>query len=82
MCPVHAVTGWWCPLCGLTRATVQLLTGHPLEAARYNALLVVVPVLVWALAGRRRHVPATVAVVLVVFGVVRNVPAAGWLRGP
>jgi hypothetical protein len=26
-CPFHAATGWWCPGCGLTRATHHLVRG-------------------------------------------------------
>ncbi|MDQ1395484.1 MAG: hypothetical protein QOG64_743, partial [Acidimicrobiaceae bacterium] len=29
-CPLHAITGLWCPACGATRAAHALLTGHPL----------------------------------------------------
>ncbi|HEY3485403.1 MAG TPA: DUF2752 domain-containing protein, partial [Ilumatobacteraceae bacterium] len=42
-CPFRATTGWWCPGCGLTRATHQLFHGHLVDALRYNVL--VVPVL-------------------------------------
>ena len=74
-CPFRATTGWWCPGCGLTRATHQLVHGHLGEALRHNVL--VVPVLLaivlsWAgwlftASGRR---PIGVAV-----------PHAVWRRG-
>ena len=38
-CPFHAVTGLWCPGCGLTRATHHLLNGHPLAALGSNLFL-------------------------------------------
>ena len=38
-CPVRSLTGWWCPGCGLTRATHHLMHGDVLGALRYNALL-------------------------------------------
>ncbi len=41
-CPLHALTGLWCPLCGLTRGTHELLTGHPAQALGYNVFTPVV----------------------------------------
>mgnify|MGYP000853432348 FL=1 len=85
LCPLHAATGLWCPLCGLTRGAFRLVTADPVAALRYNALIVVVPLLVWwAVAGRRRPGAAmgALVVLLVAFTVVRNLPGAAWLRGP
>lgn len=42
-CPFRSITGWWCPGCGLTRATHHLLQGDLTQALRYH--LFVVPVL-------------------------------------
>ncbi len=44
LCPFRLVTGGWCPLCGLTRASVQLLRGDWARAVDYHPL--VVPALV------------------------------------
>ena len=44
-CVVHATTGYWCPGCGLTRASHALLTGHPLEALSINLFTPVVVVM-------------------------------------
>lgn len=38
-CPWHQITGWQCPGCGSQRAIHSLLTLHPLDALRHNALL-------------------------------------------
>jgi hypothetical protein len=47
-CPFHAMTGWWCPGCGLTRATHHLLRGDVATALSYHALVpVVLGVGVW-----------------------------------
>src|SRR3954469_433030 len=35
-CPFHQMTGLWCPACGLTRGTYQLLHGHLGAALSYN----------------------------------------------
>jgi Protein of unknown function (DUF2752) len=96
-CAFHALTGWWCPGCGMTRATHHLLHGDLVAALRYNALLPFVLTsiaLVWfdwyartvgtrrVLAGRvPAWAPSVAIVVAVTFAVVRNVPEVGFLRG-
>lgn len=96
-CPFRALTGWWCPGCGLTRATHHLLRGDVIQALRFNLLVVVVLAaivagwLTWlaAAAGRRvqwvSRVPVAAQVaagtILVGFAVVRNLPAVPGLRG-
>ena len=48
-CPFHRLTGLWCPGCGLTRGTHQLLTGHPARALGYNVFTpLVLALLAWA----------------------------------
>ena len=90
ICPFKAWTGLDCPGCGVTRAAHQLLNGHVLAAMDLNVVFVLaVPLLLWwfgtwlvdALGGPtlpRLRPSATVLrvaiVVLVVFGVVRNLP--------
>jgi hypothetical protein len=84
-CPLHALTGWRCPGCGMTRAVHDVLTGHPGAAFGQNLLWpLVLGVLVWAwlswavpaVRGPGR-VPAPVwggfVVVALVYGVARNV---------
>jgi Protein of unknown function (DUF2752) len=36
VCMFHQTTGLWCPGCGLTRGTYQLLHGHVGAALSYN----------------------------------------------
>lgn len=45
-CPVHWLTGGYCPGCGSLRAVYDLEHGHLLEAAGHNALTVFI-VLPW-----------------------------------
>jgi hypothetical protein len=93
LCPFHAATGWWCPLCGGLRAVYALTHGHLSTALHDNLLFVLMsPVLValwadWAYrtsAGRpTRRLPRAawpvLAGVAVVFTVLRNMPGLGWL---
>ena len=89
-CPLHALTGLWCPLCGGTRAVQALAGGDVPTALGLNALVVVaLPLLLLAwvrwTVRRASGQPAdlltlsgrglaVVAAVLVVFMVVRNLP--------
>ncbi len=92
LCPLHAVTGLDCPLCGGLRAAWSLLRGHVGAAANQNLLVVIAAVLAVpgayltlrspecvraAVSDRRSQLLLVVA--LVAFTVLRNVPALGWL---
>ena len=94
LCPFHAITGAWCPLCGGLRAVDSLAHLNVTAALHDNLLFVaVLPIVAiwwtnWALrtrAARRpvrlsgRYVVALV-VLAVVFTVVRNLPFATGLR--
>ena len=89
ICLFHKTTGLLCPGCGSLRALHQLLHGHVAAAFRFNALLVLsLPFAGWfggrlAIA-RLRGRPAAIIirpvwlwsglVVLIAFGVLRNLP--------
>ena len=90
LCPFKAWTGLDCPGCGITRAAHQLLSGHLMAALDLNVLIVVVlPVLAWALFGLLRQwfggptfrmpkvsprILIGAIVVVAAFGIVRNLP--------
>ena len=93
-CPLHALTGLWCPMCGGLRATHDLAHGDVAAAWGMNPLWVVlVPFVVggWALwlvrSWQGRPMPTVpraarwaVLGVVLAFGVLRNVPAlVPWL---
>jgi hypothetical protein len=93
-CVLYSATGLYCPACGGTRATYDLMHGDVAEAfARNPAVpLLVVAVVAWVVyrvAHRRRSgtaapalpawVPVAIAVSALVFGVLRNVPGWDWL---
>ncbi len=98
ICQFHALTGLNCPGCGSLLALHELLHGNLAAAFRFNALLVLsLPAACW-LGGRCalrqfKNQPATIAirpawmwgalVVMLLFGVVRNLPfdCLAWL-GP
>jgi hypothetical protein len=93
LCPLHAMTGLWCPLCGATRATYALLHGQFGTALHDNALYVLgLPLLAllwWRWwhpePGRRgagRGLSWAVVAIALVFGVVRNLPVGSWLAPP
>jgi hypothetical protein len=90
LCPLHALTGLNCPLCGSTRATYSLLHGHLMDALQANVLYVgAIPFLMvlwvrWyadsrsARPGQARLLPRRVSLPLLVlalaFGIIRNLP--------
>ena len=94
LCPLHSLTGWWCPFCGSLRAVDELARGHFGAALHDNLLLVsALPVALafwwaWVLRARagdgapRRSpaAPLAVMLLLVAFAVVRNLPFAVALR--
>jgi Protein of unknown function (DUF2752) len=95
VCPLRALTGLDCPLCGGTRAAHALAHGDVVAAFDYNVLVTLaIPVAVvlwmrWAWQ-RWRGRPASFALnprlavaligVLVAFMVIRNLPGFGYLR--
>ena len=95
-CPFRSITGWWCPGCGLTRATHFLLNGDITTALRYHAF--VIPVLLaitwswasWLARSAGRPVPSrrlgtraavSLAAFALLFALTRNLPWVHGLRG-
>ncbi|MEO5628158.1 MAG: DUF2752 domain-containing protein, partial [Thermomonas sp.] len=85
---LHALSGWYCPGCGSTRALHALLHGDLPQALAMNPLLVIaMPLLAWmalnaagaTMPGRRLLLPWAGKprfwlVVLVVYWILRNLP--------
>ena len=58
-CPIHALTGYYCPGCGGTRALSALGRGDVAAAVHQNALVfVVIPVFIASLAMKRNNTEA------------------------
>jgi hypothetical protein len=90
VCPLYELTGFACPGCGLTRGFHALFHGDMASALHFNALIPIwavifayVSVSMLLLAVRGRGLPMwptwprflwTFMIVLLVFGVVRNLP--------
>lgn len=95
-CPFYAVTGWYCPGCGVSRMCLALLRLDFAGAFRANRLLflllpllgvaaVAFPVTYvrkgrWPDGPRLRILWGVLAAVLVGYGVLRNLPGFAWLQ--
>ena len=84
-CPIHALTGFYCPGCGSTRAVKAVLNGDLPLAFHDNALLMVSPVviasglLIEKYSQKRIWLYAFLSIVLVavvIFTVIRNQPGS------
>lgn len=94
LCPFHAVTGWWCPLCGGLRCADALVHADFAAAVHDNVVLfAALPLLAcawlgWVIRARSgrpgRRLSAggviAIAVTLAAFTVLRNMPELGALR--
>lgn len=91
-CPLYALTGFVCPVCGASRAVFSLTHGDLAGAFARNPLFVVLlPLLTWtwlawasdSLGGPRlwrvrldRTATVVLALVVVAYGIARNIPWA------
>lgn len=78
-CVFHMLTGLQCPGCGATRAAYHLLHGDIAGAFAFNQLILVLgPFLIaaafWPRLVTKPKVAWTLAVVVIAYGVVRNLP--------
>ena len=83
-CPFHAATGLYCPGCGMTRATLALVSGNVQLAVHQNILLVIAPFLIWLYQYNRSRrlvsdniIIIVAALLMIAFTFARNVPNSG-----
>ena len=58
-CPIKKVLGVRCPGCGMTRATLVLMSGDLRKAYKYNPLVfVMVPLMIWGILDVVRKIAA------------------------
>ena len=95
VCPLRALTGWDCPLCGGTRSVHAMVHGDLAGALDHNVLVTIampVGLVLWVrwawrrwrgadagLVALGRRSAALLLAVGIAFAVVRNLPFAGWL---
>ena len=86
ICVFHAVTGWYCPGCGATRALCALSHGDLSGAWHYNALLIAVLPLLLVAAWQPQRVSQvrpvwiwTLVILIGLFTVARNIPLPPFL---
>ncbi|WP_239003580.1 DUF2752 domain-containing protein [Nocardia panacis] len=95
ICPVYALTGWYCPGCGGLRAMHNLTEGRLIDSLHSNilALPLVLAFALWvgdwtirAWRGRTMRLPSiglstawAVPALFVVYSVLRNTPWGTWL---
>lgn len=81
-CPIHAVTGLYCPGCGITRAALSLLELDVYQAFRFNSLIFVLAPLfalyAWANVKEKRRIGSTLLIAMLaitlIYGLARNLP--------
>ncbi|REK71861.1 DUF2752 domain-containing protein [Paenibacillus paeoniae] len=86
-CPFHAVTGLYCPGCGVTRAALSLLDMDVYQAFRFNSLIfILAPMLAlyaWANAKKKRRISGFIVVFMIsltlIYGLARNLPPWSYL---
>ncbi|WP_079415603.1 DUF2752 domain-containing protein [Paenibacillus ferrarius] len=86
-CIFHAVTGLYCPGCGITRVALSLLKWDFYQAFRFNPLVfVLLPLYLTYMMANKRGMSRTSRIIMTVmliatisFGLLRNIPAFDWL---
>ncbi|WP_236340064.1 DUF2752 domain-containing protein [Paenibacillus plantiphilus] len=86
-CPFHALTGFYCPGCGITRAALSLLELDYSQAFRYNSLLfVLIPLYaMYVIASRKKirrasnWIMTAMLIMTLAFGLLRNIPIFDFL---
>lgn len=83
-CLFYVATGMYCPGCGSTRAIHHLLNGRISQALGMNPLMfAAIPLigglLIFPKFARRPSVPLVVAIAVIFYGILRNLPEFSFL---
>ncbi len=91
-CPIYKTTGLVCPGCGISHFITDMLAFRPIDAIKQNyAVAVLIPVFIIAFIcllfvkeqARKEKIKNTVAwialIILIIFAVLRNIPAFSFL---
>ena len=76
-CIFHEITGLYCPGCGGTRAMFSLIKLDFYQAMRYNALIILFPILIIILMVNKKIPKAVwyiILIIVILFGIIRNIP--------
>lgn len=94
ICPIYNLTGMSCPTCGVTRMLTEIVTTFNIyQAFRYNpvmfivlpfmSVLIVIQTINYIRFGKfTKHydkILTAVAITVITFGILRNVPMLYWL---
>ncbi|MCM3790311.1 DUF2752 domain-containing protein [Domibacillus indicus] len=86
-CLFREVTGFYCPGCGVTRASLALIDGNLYQSFRYNMLVyVLIPFfglyIYWSYKGNRvwaERLMISAAILALLFGIIRNTEIGAFL---
>lgn len=94
-CIFHKLTGFYCPGCGISRMSLSLLQLNLYKAFHYNSgVMIILPILIilfvrfilFYIRGEKKKTSKLYQIVviimliwLIIFGVLRNIPAFGYL---
>ena len=89
-CPIHYLTGFYCPGCGITRMFFSILKLNFYQAFRFNPLvfmLLVLYIIYWVLKYLFKiniKIPDKVLygiiIILIIYGILRNIPMFSYLE--
>lgn len=90
-CPIKALTGYYCPGCGITRMFKSLFEGHIYRAFRYNPLvfLLLFAYFIYIILDVFFHKYITkltnkkmlivLLIIIIIYGIMRNIPNFSFL---
>lgn len=83
-CIFFELTNLYCPGCGMTRAIKSLLLLDFSQAIRYNALIIILPLLIFSFIFEKKvKIPNWIwyllLIIVILYGILRNITAFNFL---